>query len=69
MDEFVCRGAGTCYTNAQGQLVYGNGSYAGSSYSAANSSQQVFLPNGGYMVIRSQSTGRVMSVIQTSKTK
>lgn len=66
MDHFVCYGAGTCDRNGQ----YANGSYAGSTAAyVPTGGQQVFLPSGGYMVIRSQATGRVMSVIQTSKTK
>ena len=61
IDHFVCYGAGTCGA--------GNSASSSTAKYVPTGGQQVFLPSGGYMVIRSQSTGQVMSVIQTSKTK
>lgn len=68
--ELICRGAGTCYTNLKGETVMANGQYTDSSARfVATGGQQVLLPTGGYMIIRSQSTGAITSVIQTSKSK
>jgi hypothetical protein len=61
MDKFICTGTGTCLAS---------GSYSGSSSGYVSpSAQQVQLPNGGYMIVRNQTTGAITSVIQTSKSK
>lgn len=64
MDQAICYGAGTC--NTQGPAV------SVSTITARpfiRSGDLIQLPSGGVLVIRNQSTGAIMSVIQTSKTK
>jgi hypothetical protein len=68
--EFVCRGAGTCYTDLKGQTVMANGQHTDASARYVPvGAQQVTLPTGGYLIVRSQTTGAITSVIQTSKSK
>ena len=64
MDQAICYGAGTC--NTQGLAVSMS---TGTARSFTRGGELVQLPSGGYLVIRNQSTGAIMSVIQTSKTK
>lgn len=61
-NKFICMGTGTCGADSN---------YSGSSgaYGSVRSSSQVMLPNGSYSIVRNASTGQVMSVIQTSRTK
>lgn len=66
MDHFVCYGAGTCDRNGQ----YSNGSYAGNSAAWVNTGPQTVITNNGtYLIGRSQTTGSINSVIQTSRGK
>ncbi len=61
MDKIVCTGTGTClakgeFTNTAARSVPTGG-------------EQIHLPTGSFLIVRSQSTGAVMSVIQTATSK
>jgi hypothetical protein len=65
LDHFVCYGAGTCDRNGE----YATGTYSGSSsYIPPAANGQVITTNSGnYVIVRSQTSGRVMSVIKSGK--
>ena len=64
MDHFVCYGAGTCDRN--GNYASGASAYA-SSYQPAANGQVITTNNGNYVIVRSQTSGRAMSIIKSGK--
>ena len=71
MNKFVCVGAGTCGINDDDSTrvasYYSQGT--GPQLNSSRGNSQVMLPSGNYLIVRNASTGQVMSVIQSSKTK
>lgn len=63
LDNFVCYGAGTCNTTANTAFSSSSGSYV----PPAANGQVITTNNGNYVIVRSQTSGRVMSVIKSGK--
>lgn len=66
LNHFVCYGAGTCDRNG----VYADGATA-TGYSSyippAANGQVITTNNGNYVIVRSQTSGRTMSMIRSGK--
>ena len=72
MDRVVCYGAGVCDRDYAVLPTTGGYSTTGPvnlSRSPVVGAYSVNLPSGGYLVVPNATTGRVMSVIQTSRGK
>jgi hypothetical protein len=70
-DKFICRGAGTCYTNAAGQLTKaGSSGYPTNYQYGLNPSlpTTVLTPSGGMLIVPNHSGGGYpAAIIQISK--
>jgi hypothetical protein len=62
LDNFVCYGAGTCNTTANTAF-----SPYSSSYTPAANGQVITTNGGNYVIVRSQTSGQVMSIIKSGK--
>ena len=72
MDRVVCYGTGTCdrlYAVLPMPAGHSTTGPVNLSRPAGVGAYSVNLPSGGYLVVPNTTTGRAMSVIQTSRTK